>query len=844
MYSLVHHQFPGHQGGAGQSCEKFENRIEFISKTSNMLRNYLKIAWRNLVKNRTFSVINMAGLAIGLSCFLLIAMYVMDELSYDRFNKNADRIYRIQSDITFGGTALHLAVSPDITGEILKKDYPQVEQYTRIYNSNGAKLIRKGNEYINERNVVHADSTLFDVFTLPAVAGDTKTALNEPNTVVMTSTAAKKYFGTTDVLGKTIETNDDSSTVYKITAVINDIPKNSHFHADLIFSMKNVQYGWGNLLSHNFFTYLLLKKGTDPKQFEKNFSQYIDKYVMPQAKQYMDVKSMDDFKKAGNSLSYTLMPLTKIHLHSDTTVELGTNSSIQYVYIFSAVALFILLIACINFMNLTTARSANRAREVGIRKVLGTERRKLIAQFLSESTIMVLISMLIAIAITWLVLPMFNNLSTKSIGIETIFAPQILPFFIILPFLVGLIAGSYPAFYLSGFKPIQVLKGAVAIGGKRTGLRSVLVVFQFCISIILIIGTIVIYKQLNYIQTTNLGFKKDQVLIINDAYALDKNADAFKNEMLNTKGVISGTMSSFLPVASSRNDNSYSTEATMDVKNGLNMQTWRIDYDYLKTLGMELVKGRNFSKDFGSDSSAIILNETAAAVLGPGDPSGKKLYALNGPGQPTTPYTVVGVVKNFHFESLRQTIGPLSFLLSKSIGLASFKVSAANVPSILRRAETNWKAMAPGKPFSYRFLDDSFMEIYEAEQRMGRIALIFSVIAIFIACLGLFGLATFIAEQRTREIGIRKVLGASVRGIIQLLSKDFLKLVIIAFVFAVPLAWWFMHRWLQDFAYRISIGWWIFVAAGVSAMLIALFTVSFQAIRAAISNPVKSLRTE
>ncbi len=810
-----------------------------------MFKNYLKIAWRNIRKNKTFSIINITGLAIGLSCFLLIALYVMDELSYDRFYPDANRIYRINSDIKFGGADLHMPVTSDMMGELLKKDYPQVEQYTRIYTFSGDKLIKKGNDYIDEAKVANVDSTFFDVFKLPVIEGDIKHALIEPNTVVLDESAAKKYFGTTHVVGKTIELRDEKNPFYKITGVVKDIPRNAHFHFDFFFSMKNVDYNWGQITSHNFYTYLRLKQGADYKAFEKNFDHYIDKYVLPDAKKFMNINSMDEFKKAGNSLVYSMMPLTDIHLYSNRSFELSPAGSIQYVYIFSAVALFILLIACINFMNLTTAHSANRAKEVGIRKVLGTEKRNLVSQFLFESTLMVTLSLIIAVAIAYFVLPLFNDVANKQMALNSLFSPYILPLLIALPFVVGLLAGSYPAFYLSAFKPIEILKGKLKLGSKSGGLRSVLVVFQFAVSIVLIVGTIVVYKQLNYIQTKNLGYNKDQVLIVNGVSALNDNTNAFKNEILQLPGVTSGTLSGYLPVSNSyRSDNTYSKEAVLTPKNGFDMQNWRIDYDYIKTLGMQIIKGRNFSRDFGGDSTATIINETTAKILGYADPIGKKIYTSTDAQGHMASYTIIGVVKNFNFESLHQDVGPLCFLLGGGFGSGVFKVNTSNIQNLITQIQNKWKALAPGLPFSYRFLNESFDEMYRAEQRVGKIALIFSVLAIFIACLGLFGLATFIAEQRTKEIGIRKVLGASVQGIIQMLSKDFMKLVAIAFIIAAPLAWWAMNIWLQDFAYRINIEWWFFALAGLGALAIALVTISFQAIKAATANPVKSLRTE
>ena len=427
----------------------------------------------------------------------------------------------------------------------------------------------------------------------------------------------------------------------------------------------------------------------------------------------------------------------------------------------------------------------------------------------------------------------------------SLFSPYILPLLIALPFVVGLLAGSYPAFFLSAFRPIEVLKGRLKLGTKSGSLRSVLVVIQFFTSIVLIIGTIVVYRQLHYIQTRNLGFNKDQVLVVYGVNALNNNMVPFKNDVLQLPGVSSATLSGYLPVANSfRSDNTWSTEAVMTTKNGFDMQNWAIDYDYIKTMGMQIIKGRNFSKEFGSDSSAIIINETTAKIIGFKDPVGKQLFRAVDQQGHIGAYTIIGVVRNFNFETLHHEVGPLAFELSQGNGFASFKVGTGNISQLISQIQSKWKSMSLGLPFSYRFLDDSFDEMYRGEQRVGKIALVFSVLAIFIACLGLFGLATFIAEQRTKEIGIRKVLGASVQGIVQMLSKDFMKLVAISFVIAAPVAWYFMNKWLQDFAYRVNISWWIFVAAGLVALLIALVTVSFQAIRAAITNPVKSLRTE
>ena len=813
-----------------------------------MLKNYIKIAWRNLLKNKTFSVINIVGLASGLACFILIALYVADELSYDRFHEKGDRIYRINTDIVFGGNKLHLAVNCDPMGATLKRDYPQVEEYVRFFDPMGIKRLKKGNEYIRETNTVYADSTLFSVFTLPALEGDTKTALNEPNSVVISEKAAQKYFGTTNAIGKFIAEGDEAKDLYKVTAVIKNMPHNSHFNFDFIFSMDNVDYQWGNYLSNNHNTYIVLKPGTDYKQFEKNFTQVIDKYILPQAKQFMNINTMDDFKKTGNSLEYSLIPLKDIHLYSDRQAEMGINGNIQYVYIFSVIALLVLLLACINFVNLSTARSAGRAKEVGIRKVLGTEKKSLISQFLAESTLTVIISSVISLAIVWLTLSWFNDLSGKSLSFFELFQSKYFFFLLALPFVVGLAAGSYPAFYLSSFNPISVLKGKISAGFKRSSARNVMVVGQFFISIFIITGTIIVYRQLNYIQTKKLGYNRDQVLIVRGTTALGTNKEAFKNEIAKLSGVSDATYAGYLPVANSaRNDNTYSTSAVMETKNGFNLQSWIADEKYIPFMGMEIISGRNFSKDFSTDSNAVIVNETAAKIMGYGkDAPGKKIYTMYQDENGIRPvsFNIVGVVKNFHFESLKENVGPLMFRYGKADWAVAFKVNTGNIQNLINNVESKWKALAPGQPFAYAFMDDWFNDMYRVEQRTGKLGLTFAIIAILIACLGLFGLAAFMAEQRIKEIGVRKVLGATVTDVTMMLSKDFVKLVIIASLITFPVAWWAMNKWLQDFAYRIHIGWWVFAAAGFIALLIALLTVSSQAVKAALNNPVKSLRTE
>jgi putative ABC transport system permease protein len=597
--------------------------------------------------------------------------------------------------------------------------------------------------------------------------------------------------------------------------------------------------------SFNFNTYLLLRKDVDPKTVIAKIEEANQKYMWPQVQQMMKVDPVE-FKKSGNYINLSLTPLKDIHLHSDRLVELSPNNDVQVVYIFSLVAVLILVIACINFMNLSTARSANRAKEVGVRKVLGTQRSHLINQFLTESVLMSVLSFALALGLAALLMPFFNQLAVKSLTLSPLDHPVLIPILLGFAVIVGLLAGSYPAFYLSAFQPIQVLKGKLASGFKHSYFRSSLVVFQFAISIALIIGTVVIYNQLTFIQNKKLGFNKDQVLIVQNAYVLGQQAEAFKNDVLKYKAVQSASISGYLPVPSSRSDQPFFPEGVIDQKNAVAMQQWAVDHDYIKTMGMAMQAGRNFSKEFITDSSAIIINETAAKIFGFKDPVGHTITTLNDMNdqKKTTNFKIIGVVKNFNYSSLRENIGALCLYLGKSTDAISFKIAAGNVPAALKTVEATWKKMVPSEPFTYSFMNDDFSRMYSSEQRIGKIFISFAILAILIACLGLFGLATYAAEQRTREIGIRKVLGASVSNIVAMLSKDFLKLVIIAAIIAFPIAWWAMHKWLQDFVYRINISWWVFAVAAIAAILVALFTISFKAIRAALTNPVDNLRTE
>jgi putative ABC transport system permease protein len=808
-----------------------------------MFQNYFKTALRNLWRSKGFSAINIFGLAVGLATCLLIVLYVTDELSYDKWNVKADRIYRLDAEIKFGGNHMFLAVAPPLAGPSMLQDYPEVQQYTRFRYASSL-LVRKGNLNIREESVIYTDSSFFDVFTMPLISGDARTALTTPHSMVITEKIARKYFNRVDVAGRILVIND--SIQYKVTGVIRNMPAQSHFHYEIFLPMLQLKSSRATdeWLSHNYNTYIVLKEGTDAARLEAKLPGMVEKYMAPLVKHVVNL-DMKEFSKTGGILAFSLTPLTSIHLHSNRTAEMEANGNIQYVYIFSGIAAFILLIACINFMNLSTARSSNRAKEVGVRKVMGSLRGQLIIQFIVESTVISFISLLLAVGIAALMLPLFNQLAGKEISLGFLSRPWLVPSLLALGIVVGLLAGSYPAFFLSAFRPIAVLKGNLSAGFKTGWLRNALVVFQFGVSIFLIVGTAVIYQQLGFIRNKNLGYDRSHVLVLGTLYPLGSQARAFREDLLKLPGVDGATMTGYLPTSNDRNSNAFFRTPALDQKDAIIMQTWAVDDNYVSVLGMQVEQGRDFSRSFLTDSNGILINSTTARMLGGGDPIGKKLYQLDDVmTKKVVEWHVVGVVKDFNFNSLREVVTPIALYLREDKGNLALRVRSENIPRLISQIENKWKSMAPGQPFSYSFMDDDFNAQYKAEGRMGGISLSFSLLAICIACLGLFGLAAYAAEQRTREIGIRKVLGATVTNIFGLLSKDFLVLVLVAALIAFPFAWWAMHRWLQDFAYRISIGWQVFGLAAVLASGIALFTISFQAFKAALASPVRSLRSE
>jgi len=819
-----------------------------------MIKNYITIAFRTLNKHRFYSLINIAGLAIGIASCLVIVLFVVNELGYDKHHSKADRIYRINSEFKYGSNHWLLAVTAAPMAEALIQEYPEIETAVR-FRQRGSFLVKRSESGDNfkESNVIYTDSSFFKIFSTPVLEGDESTALAEPNTVAISKKIADKYFTGGDALGQTLIL--DNELTCKITAVFQDMPESGHFRFDILISLSGLEEAKSpTFLSNNFNTYILLKEGTDAKELEAKFPAFVAKYIGPQAAASLGGDfTMEKFAASGNKIEYTLMPLLDIHLHSGLSAELGVNGDISYVYLFSVIAFFILGIACINFMNLSTARSANRAKEVGVRKVLGSLRLHLIRQFLLESVMLSFFAFVLAIALAYLFIPVFNDLASKQLAL-----PLNLPSFYLILLTaslgIGALAGLYPSLFLSAFKPVNVLKGQLSLGMKSGLIRSVLVVFQFMISIFLIIASITVNRQLGYIQDKKIGFNKDQVLLVSDAYALQDKMETFKEEVLKSNLIQSATISGYIPVDGGwRSDNSFWPKGTQPTDdNMVGLQKWSVDHNYVKTLGMKIIKGRDFSQEFLSDSSAVILNEVAVQRFNLGDdPIGKEITTFDGANAEGMPdpnkiksFTVIGVVENFHFESMRSNIAPLGLLLRNSPGNVIFKFEAKNAQDVIQTAEKAWKSLAPNQPFQFSFMDENFERMYATEQRLGKTFGVFAGLAIVIACLGLFALTAFTAEQRTKEIGIRKVLGASVSSIIVLLSKEFGKLIVIAFVLASPAAWLAINWWLKSYSYKVEIGIGIYFLAGACAFLIAWLTMGYQSIKAASSNPVTSLRSE
>lgn len=807
-----------------------------------MYRSYFRIGWRNLLRNKGYSILNIGGLAIGLTAFILIALYVQHELGYDRFHEKADRIYRVNMEIKFGGNHMDLAVTNAIFGQTVKEYFPQVEQVTRL-RWYGSLLVKKGDTNIREGNVAWADSTLFDVFSMKVLHGNPKTALSEPNSIVLTESVARKYFDRTDVVGQALTIDNDRER--KITAVVEDLPSNSHVRFTSFVPMVEdnaaTEVYWAG--SQNWNTYLLLKPETNTYELVAEINSMLDKKLNPEFQTAIN-QSIYEFKQQGGIFEASLVNITDIHLSTPRTGDLYGTGSRQYIYMFSAIGLFILVIAVINFMNLATARSAKRAREVGVRKVMGSLRSSIMQQFLAESLLTCLFALLVSLGLAVLSLSFFNQLIGKELSLSGLNPAYVIAAMVGLLIFLGLFAGSYPAFYLSAFNPVTVLKGGNSAHSKKSLFRNSLVVFQFTASIMLIAGTLIVLMQMDYIGKKDLGYSREHVLVLSNVDQLGDKIETLKNSLSLVPGVEKMTVTGFLPVFYNRRFDTFFTNPNLDMRDAISMQAWTIDEDYIETMGISLAQGRNFVEG-EPERKTVILNESAAKFIGLEDILEKKLFRLVGEdSDETEEFRVVGIVKDFNFSSLREEITPLAFFLGSDHGGIVMKVNSGDIQGLVSDVEREWKSVAGWLPFEYSFMDADFDKLYKNERRTATLIMVFAGISILISCMGLFGLATYMAEQRIKEVGIRKVMGASVAKIAALLSQDFIWLVLIAVVIATPLGYIFSIQWLEGFAYRIDLPWWVFGLSGMIAMGIALVTVSFQAVKAALMNPVKSLRSE
>ncbi len=799
-----------------------------------MLKNYFKTAFRNLLKNKVFSLINILGLAIGISVFLVITLFVKDEMAFDAFNKNADDIYRITMHVKFGETDISVANTPPILAETLKKDFPEVLETVRLRRD--LQFVYKGRDKIKEREFFFADSTIFDVFSIKLVQGNPKTALSKPNTIVLTEETAEKYFGSISVLGQIIRTTEGKD--YEVTGIAEKMPGNSLFEFDFLASIgalsesKNTQ--WLNNFAH---TYFILKKNVSWKELNAKLPALIERNVS-------DVMGTPykAFTTAGNKFEFFLQPLLSIHLTPGVYNEFKDSGDTTILYFLSAIAVFILLIACINFVNLSTARSTKRANEIGVRKVLGSSRGQLMYQFLAETILLTFIAVIAALVLIEILTPLISSVAEKDLGIDYISNWYLLPSLFAFAIIVGLVAGIYPALFITSFQPVLALKGKVFKSTKGIGIRRSLVVFQFVVSVVLIVATTVVLSQMSYIKSKDLGYNADQIFVIQNATALGEQLESFKEKLLLNPKMLNATSSNSL-------QNYDLNLAVFKKDDGSEEQftpvTIVIDDKFLDTYKFRLVEGLGFSKQHGEDTMAVILNQTAVKMLGYNSPLERKLL-LTSYDVGRVYLNIIGVVEDFHVQKMQEPIRPLAFLLRRDndLNFLSVKVSTDNIMATVDYIKTEWNNFAPDEPINYTFFDEYFADMYEPEIRTSKLFSSFAGLAIIIACLGLFGLITFAAEQRTKEIGIRKVMGSSVIGIVLLLSKEFAKWILIANIIAMPIAFYLMDRWLQNFAYKTEIGIWIFILTAVLVFFISFITVSCQAVKAALANPVNSLRFE
>lgn len=794
-----------------------------------MLKNFFKTALRNLLRHKGFSLINIAGLSIGLACCLIIVFYVLDELSYDQFHEKADRIVRVTMEYGFGGQVGRTENTGTKVAPAFNRDFPEVAQTVRVYDQ--PAIVNYQDKLFEEKRFFYADSTFFHIFSFHMLKGDPAQVLDAPNQVVLTQSTARKYFGEEDPIGKIIQVNDEKD--YLVTGIAEDVPINSQIKFDFMASFSSLDVShteeW---FSASYKTYLLLN------------SQEAIASLQTKIPGYMEEQMRETSFYGQGFLTYDLEPLTKVHLYSELS-GFEPNGDIRYIYIFSIIALLILVIACTNYMNLTTARAVERAKEVGVRKVLGAQKRELFWQFMGESVFIITIALVISVLLAELLLPFFNTLAERQLQIDLMGNPWLLSALLVTGLIVGLLAGSYPSLALSAFLPVKVLKGSFKTSGKGLWLRKTLIIFQFVISSFLTISTLVIQQQLNYIQDKKLGYDKEHVMVLPADDKIINHLSTFKSELKQNPDIQYVTVARESPIFI---HGSYGIKELGAEQHNL-ITGIPVDIDFAKTLGLEFISGTDFTSTdeklsllpAGEVINAMILNEAAVKEMGwaPEEAIGKEVALSPRKG------VIRGVVKNFHYAPFHESVGPLVIFLERlQGGVMMVKMAGENITETIQFVETKWKILAPHRPFEYDFLDSEYTQLYQAEQQIGKIFKTFAFLAILLACLGLFGLAAFTAQQRTKEIGIRKVLGASISSIVTLLSKDFVKLILIAFAIAAPMAGYAMHQWLEDYAYRVELSAGVFFIAGILALLIAFFAISWQSIKAALANPVESLRDE
>ncbi len=800
-----------------------------------MLLNYFRIAFRIMVRQKVYAFINIIGLSVGIAASLLILLYITDELGFDKFHRDVDRTYRVGLLGRLQGSEMRSAITAPPLAEAMQREIPEVEEAVRFGLWRTMPMSYE-DKHFTENHFLVADSNFFKFFTFPLLQGDPQTVLIGTNKIVITESVAKKYFGDENPIGKILLRGSDHKAS-EVTGVAADPPANSHIRFDVVLSGESwPDYGTSQWTNNNVYTYFKVVAGSNVANIKPKLDEIVERNVGSELEKFIGM-TFQEFRQQGNELGMFFQPITDIHLKSDLSDEILPNGNVKYLYIFGAIATFIILIACINFMNLATARSANRAKEVGVRKTAGALRRRLITQFLSESIIYSVLSTLLGIVIILVCLEPFNLLAGKSLNIQTLFTPASIGLLVAFALIIGLLAGSYPAFYLTAFKPTDVLKGKIRAGFRNSRLRNILVVLQFMISIVLIFGSIVVFQQLRYMQEKNLGFDKENVVSLLHTISLGNNATAFKNELASHTEFVASSYANRLPP---------NIDWTSAFRKGGSEQdfllaVYQVDHNHLETMGFSMAQGRFYSREFPSDTLAIILNESAFNAMGFTSLEEAEVISYNYE-QPTT-LKVIGVIRDFNFESLRSTVRPMAVLLGNEPNYEmAIRLSPGNTQEQISLLEDIWKKYAPGSAFQYSFLDQNFDSLFRSEQRLSVIVVIFTGLAIGIACLGLFGLAAYTAEQRAREISIRKVMGASVTQVMILLSRDFSLLIVAAFAIAMPMGWYFAEGWLQEFAHRIDISFWMVAVSGIISLVVAALTISYQAFSAARENPVKAMR--